>query len=260
MSLQLLTFGPAFGEPDASPFCVKAICLLNMAGVDWTLIPDSDCRKAPVGKLPVLIDGKRTIHDSDNIRYHLEKHYAADFDSGLSVKQQAQARALIRMGEEHLYFCQVYDRWVDDTCWVHVRDRFFSDLPPVMRTIVPMLVRRNVLSALHGQGVGRLTYDEMYARAELDIASIETLLDQDQYLFGAQPSAADVTVGCTLSSMSANPERTRLSGRILDSKRLTSYITDLKSVIYPNGATMPDSVDSKKPPAIPVFESAPKQG
>ncbi|MFK7855321.1 MAG: glutathione S-transferase family protein [Granulosicoccus sp.] len=243
MSLQLLTFGPAFGEPDASPFCVKAICLLNMAGVEWDLIPDSDSRKAPIGKLPVLIDGKRTIHDSDNIRYYLEKHYAADFDSGLSMTQKALSRALIRMIEEHLYFCQVYDRWVDDTCWAHVRDRFFSGLPPVMRTIVPKLVRRNVLSALHGQGVGRLAYDDMFARAALDIAAIETLLDDDQYLFGAEPTAADVSVGCTLASMSANPERTRLSARVLDSKRLMSYITDLKSAIYPEQSQTPGRIE-----------------
>ena len=233
MTLQLQTFGPAFNQPDASPFCVKAICLLNMANVEWTLLPGSDSRKAPVGKLPVLLDGSSVIHDSDNIRFHLEKHYSADFDIGLSDIQKAQSRAIIRMTEEHLYFCQVYDRWVDDACWVHVRDRFFGSLPPVVRSIIPKLVRRDVIAALKGQGIGRLSYDEMYARAHLDISAIEALLANQRFLFGEAPTAADVSVGCTLASMSANLERTKLSARVLDSERLSQYIDDVRVSIYP---------------------------
>ena len=233
MTLQLKTFGPAFGQPDASPFCVKAICLLNMAGVEWTLLPDSDSRKTPVGKLPVLLDGKTVVYDSDNIRHYLEKHYGANFDAGLSELQKAQSRAFIRMTEEHLYFCQVYDRWVDDVCWIHVRDRFFASLPPIMRTVIPKLVRHSVLSALKGQGIGRFPYDEMVARAHLDISAIETVLRQERFLFGAVPTAADASVGCTLASMAANPERTQLSSLVLDNKRLMQYIGDVSNTIYP---------------------------
>ena len=114
MTLQLKTFGPAFGEIDASPYWPKAICLLSMAGVEWSLLPGSDSGKAPVGKLPVLLAGNTMIHDSDKIRYHLEEHYAADFDAGLPEVQKTQSRAFIRMAEEHLYFCLIYDRWIDD--------------------------------------------------------------------------------------------------------------------------------------------------
>lgn len=231
MTLQLKTFGPAFGEVDASPFCAKAICLLNMAGVEWSLVPGSDSRKTPVGKLPVLLDGSTVIHDSDNIRYHLENHYAADFDAGLSDIQKAQSRAYIRMAEEHLYFCLMYDRWVDDASWAHVRDRFFATLPPVIRTVISKLVRRDVLAALKGQGMGRLSYDEMYSRAHLDICAIESVLAQGQFLFGDVPTAADVSVGCILASISAIPERTKLSTRVLDSERLMQYLSDVRCLI-----------------------------
>lgn len=238
MTLQLQTFGPAFNEPDASPFCVKAMCLLTMANVEWTLLPGSDSRKAPLGKLPVLLDGNTVVHDSDNIRYHLEKHYAADFDAGLSAIQKAQSRAIIRMTEEHLYFCQVYDRWVDDASWVHVRDRFFSSLPPVVRSVVPKLVRRDVLSALKGQGIGRLSYDDMVDRANLDISAIEALLNNGRFLFGEQPTAADASVGSTLASMGANREHTRLSTRVLESQRLSQYIADVRATIFPPDASV----------------------
>lgn len=243
MTLQLKTFGPAFGELDASPFCAKAIYLLNMAGVPWTLLPGSDSRKTPVGKLPVLLDGNTVIHDSDNIRYHLEEHYAADFDPGLSDRQKSQSRALIRMTEEHLYFCLVYDRWVDDASWTHVRDRFFASLPPLIRTVIPKLVRRDVLSSLKGQGIGRIPYDEMYSRAHLDICAIETLVAGDQFLFGDLPTAADVSVSCMLSCLSANLERTKLSARVLDSERLMRYINDVRSSIYPADTPLGSTTD-----------------
>ncbi len=55
--LKLMTYKPAFGEPSASPFCTKAICLLNMSGLDWKPEYTSDPRKAPMAKLPVLRDG-----------------------------------------------------------------------------------------------------------------------------------------------------------------------------------------------------------
>jgi len=72
--MQLQTFGPAFGQPDASPFCVKAMCLLHMGSVNWQPVPGTDARKAPYQKLPVLVDGNEVIADSDNIRQYLLCH------------------------------------------------------------------------------------------------------------------------------------------------------------------------------------------
>lgn len=77
--LKLITFPVAFGEPSASPFCVKAMCLLQFSGVNWTPKFTSDPRKIPNGKLPILINGGKTIADSDGIRAHLEKAFKTDF-------------------------------------------------------------------------------------------------------------------------------------------------------------------------------------
>lgn len=132
------------------------------------------------------------------------------------------------MTEEHLYFCLMYDRWVDDASWAHVRDRFFASLQPVIRTVIPKLVRRDVLAVLKGQGIGRLSYDGMYTRAHLDICSIETALAYEQFLFGDLLTAADVSAACTLASISAIPERTKLSTRVLNSERLIKYMSDVR--------------------------------
>lgn len=96
-----------------------------MSGIGWQVNPWSDSRKAPMQKLPVLIDDEISIADSDAIRDHFERFYAADFDQSLDNTQEATARALIRMAEEHLYFCLMYDRWKVDANWVCFKRCFF---------------------------------------------------------------------------------------------------------------------------------------
>jgi len=231
--LILNTFGPNFNEPDASPFCVKAMCLLRMSGLEWTTRPGSDSRKAPARKLPVLIDGDQTIADSDAIRYHLENQYGADFDAPLNAAQKAQSRALIRMVEEHLYFCLMYDRWMVEANWLRIKDVFFGTLPAAARMIVPRMVRKSVLSALDGQGLGRLAYDHMFERATGDLKSVEQCLTDGRFLFGDTAVAADASVGCVLAAIAASPTHTNLREAVRGNKRLMAYVADVKHEIYP---------------------------
>ena len=232
--MQLQIFGPAFGQLDPSPFCLKAICLLNMAGVSWTSVPNSDVRKTPVGKLPVLIDGSQVIHDSDRIRAYLETHYNADFDKGLNPVQRAHSRSIIRMVEEHLYFCLVYDRWVPDASWAHIKNTFFGDLPPIVRKIVPPIVRKSVVSSVRGQGIGRLSYQEMLERAKLDLAAIEDLLGDRNFLFGDELHAADVSSASVLVNMAASPQTSGLRECVRDNQTLVQYADRvLKKVTTP---------------------------
>jgi len=237
--LVLNTFGPAFGEPDGSSFCTKAMCFLTMSGVEWKANPGADSRKAPFGKLPVLVDGDQTIADSDSIRFHLEAKHGADFDAPLNAQQRAQSRACIRMAEEHLYHCLRYDRWKIDANWAHVRRRFFSYLPPLVRQIVPAMIRRHVLANLDGQGLGKLSYEAMLARATLDLESIEVLLgntpDEHPFLFGNTPVAADASVATVVAALAASPTQTGLSDLVLGKPRLMRYIADARAAIYPTG-------------------------
>ena len=231
--VKLLTFGPAFGESDASPFCIKAMCLLNMAGVEWENRPNTLPNRAPYGKLPVLLDGEQTIADSSQIRRHLENNYGADFDSGLTAIEKAQSMAWIRMVEEHLYFCQMYDRWVDDASFQHIRKLFFDPMPPVVRNIVPRLVRKQVLSALKGQGIGRFEYSVMLGRAERDLDAIETALSGRRFMFGDTPTAADASVSAMLATLKANLNDTGLKQAVSSRSACMRYLSDVRATIFP---------------------------
>ncbi|ABG29911.1 Glutathione S-transferase [Roseobacter denitrificans OCh 114] len=221
--IKLLTFPPAFGLFAASPFCVKAAYLLNMSGQKWEREDMLDPRKMPYGKLPAIRAGERLIADSDRIQTYLESE-GADFNKGLSDLDKANARAFIRMSEEHLYFHLVLDRWADDAIWPKVRDVYFSQVPPGLRHVIAAGVRRKTLSGLHSQGLGRLSQEERLARIEPDIDAITMRLRHSHFLFGDQPTAADASVAPMLAAATASPGVTLMGRMIEGNEVLMAYI------------------------------------
>ncbi len=92
----LEVFGPGFGLPDPSPFCMKAMVLLKMAGLQYeTSICDP--RKAPKGKGPVLHDDGSLVPDTTFMRWHIEEKYGFDFDSGLSDQRRGISWAIEKL-------------------------------------------------------------------------------------------------------------------------------------------------------------------
>ena len=231
--LQLKSFGPAFGQPDASPFVVKAMCLLTMANAEWENHPGSDPRKAPYKKFPALQAGEAMIADSEAIRFFLEDKYSVDFDELLDVEQRGQSRALVRMVEEHLYFCGLRDRWMNDSTWAQMKSIFFDDLPPVIGPFIANQVRKSIIKDVKSQGIGRFKYHEMVQRAAYDLTAIEQVLGQQSFMFGDKPSAADASVGSVLAAIAASPTDTALKQAVLSRPALVSYLKNISATIYP---------------------------
>ncbi|WP_415922518.1 glutathione S-transferase family protein [Tateyamaria sp. SN6-1] len=221
--LTLITYAPAFGTPSASPFCVKAMYLLNLAGVPWQRQDTNDPRRWPKGKLPALQSETEVIGDSDNIRAYLEEQ-GADFDAGLTEIQRATSRAFIRMVEEHMYFHILLDRWADDAVWPSIRDTYFAAIPSLLRNFITGRIRKDVLRGMAAQGMGRLTAGERLERIEPDLQAIAAHLWHGQFLFGDKPTAADASVAPMLAAMMATPSGTALSRRIKDDLILTRYV------------------------------------
>jgi len=226
--ITLLTFRPAFGQPAASPFCVKAIGMLNIAGVAWQREDMDDPRKMPNQKLPVIRVNGELIADSENIRTYLEAQ-GADFDPGLSDDQKAQSRAIIRMAEEHMYFYQLLDRWDDDAVWAILQEEFFGFLPKLLRGLIGGRIRAGTLAATRAQGVGRLSKAERLERVEHDLRAITALLT-DQFLFGDQITAADLSVAAILQGMIGTPVATPLQQRVAQDPTLSAYVDRVKPV------------------------------
>jgi glutathione S-transferase len=232
--LTLQTFHGSGEEPSYSPFCVKAMCLLHMAGVDWKADFDADVRKAPNKKFPVLVDAQTAIADSARIRTHLEQIHGADFDAELTPVERAQSHALVRMAEENLYFLIVHERWMKDDSWVLIRKTAFETLPAILRPILPGIVRKAIRRDLYGQGTLRFTDAERLERAKADIGAIAVSLGDKPFLFGDAPSYADAAIAPMLSNLRTSPVPSPLREYLRDQVTLCAYIDRAREAIYPD--------------------------
>jgi len=215
-----------------APFCVKAMCFLQMSGARWKTAP-GDLALAPKGKLPVLKDGDTTIPDSEEIRAYLEQKFGVDFDEGLTAVQRASSRAIIRMVDEHLYFVLVSARWQAEENWVHTRELLFRDVPEEMREAVASGARTLVCSNLEAQGMGRRhTEAERRLRADADISALATLLGEKPFLFGDKPTAADASAAPVLEALAKLPVETKLRQRITSDVSLMGYISRVEEALY----------------------------
>ncbi len=231
--LKLFVFGPAFGEISASPFSVKALCLMEMSGQKYSVERGADPRKAPKNKLPVLEHDGKNIPDSDQIRDYLEATFGLDFDEGLTQEQRGISRAVIRMTEEHIYFGLVCSRWLDDANWPTTREALFGSIPKPIRKFITGKIRKKVATMAYGQGMARHTPQEQADRIGKDIAAIEAILGDNAFLFGDRPSAADASVVAMLREITSYPNPTLLQGLVTSRPTLVAYLERGKEAMYP---------------------------
>ena len=197
--LKIYGFGPAPGLPDLSPFVVKAMTLLKMDGIPYT-VDTTGYRRAPKGKLPYIDDDGVIVADSSFIRFHLEKTRRIDFDAGLTPQGRAQSWAVEKMCEEHLIPIVAVYRWADEANFERGLGGFFDRMIPTpVRPIAKWLIRRSVVKRLQQQGVGRFTSEELAALGGRDLAVLSALIGDKPFLMGDRPCAADAAIFATLA-------------------------------------------------------------
>jgi glutathione S-transferase len=190
--ITLYAFGPAFGLPDMSPFVMKAMVQLKMAGLPYE-VNTRGMQKAPKGKLPYILDGDEVVADSTMIRWHIERTRGIDLDSGLSPEQRGVAWAVEKLLEDHLYWLSLHNRWAEDANFEKGPKAYLSKLPFPLGLILPPLVRRKILGSLQAQGTGRYSDAEREALVIKAVQSLADILGDKPYLTGYTRSATDGT-------------------------------------------------------------------
>lgn len=223
----LLTFPASFGMPSHSPFCVKAMVLLNLAEVDWVPEYLFDPRKMPLGRLPVLQTGAHEIADSEHIQNFLEAQ-GHDLWAGKGDKARNKATPLIRMAESVLLDALVQERWFDDRCWPEVRKAFFSDLPRPLRAFLPGQLRKKMLVKQKSIGFAQFSPDERLARTKADLDAVEALLWDNPFLLGDAPTPADASVAPMLAMIESLPAATALREELRGRAPLMGYIARMR--------------------------------
>jgi glutathione S-transferase len=231
--ITLYSFGPGFGLPDPSPFVTKAEVLLKMAELPYRT-DASGFNKAPKGKLPYIDDDGEIVADSTFIRWHLEKKYKIDFDRGLSPEQHAIAWAFEKMFEEHLYWAVVHARWMDDANFAKGPATFFRGIPAPIRPLLVAMIRRKVRRALHGQGMGRHSPDEIVALGTRSVDATADFLGTKPFMMGAEPTGLDATAFAFVAGVLCPLFDTPLRGAAERHESLKRYVGRMTAHFYPD--------------------------
>ena len=231
--ITLYCFQPAGGLPDASPFVVKAMTLLKMAGLEYETNPGGFA-KAPKGKKPYIDDDGELIGDSTFIRFHLEKAHGIDFDAHLSGEQKAAAWCAEKMCEEHLYWIIAYTLWLDEANFERGPSKFFNKLPAFARPLAKWYMRRRVRNNLRAQGIGRHSAPEVAALGVRDIEALAALIGDKPYLGGEEPCGADATVFAFVASVMSPLSESAFRDAALGSAALVAYRDRMMERFFPD--------------------------
>jgi glutathione S-transferase len=189
--IKLYQFPPVFGR-NVSPFTLKLETWLKLAGLPYEVVAIRNPGQGPKGKLPFIEDDDgRFIADSSLIIEHLSRSRGIDLDAELDPRQRAEGLALQRLIEEHLYFVLVWSRWIDPEGWQSFGPALLGSIPPPVRQLVAITVRKRIRRALFAQGLGRHQRAEIYAMGRADLAALAGLLGARPFFAAAQPTTID---------------------------------------------------------------------
>jgi glutathione S-transferase len=230
--LTLHIFGPAYGLPDGSPFGIKAMMLLKLAGLPFET-KHSDLRKAPRGKLPVLDDDGEIIPDSTFIRMHLENKYKIDFDAALTPRERGIAWSIEKMLEDHAYWLEMQERWLNDVNFERGPAINFKATPPLIRPLVIKMIRRRIQKSVWAQGSGRYSKEERRFLAERVMQNASAMLGDNLYMMGDKPCGADATCFAFTASALTPLFDTPMSASARQYPNLIAYCDRMYAQFFP---------------------------
>jgi len=231
--ITLYQFPPAFGLPNASPFCMKLELYLRMAGLPYRNRYTLELHRAPKGKLPWIDDEGTAVADSGLIIAYLNGKYGDPLDGGLTPLQRAQALAIARLLEEHLYWAVLHDRWITSPGWEMTRPAFFGAMPWPLRVIVPLVARRGIRAELRGHGMGRHAPEQIHALGVADVEALAALLGEQAYFLGAKATLIDATAAAFLANILMVPLETPVKAAAAGHPNLVAYCRRMAQQYFP---------------------------
>ncbi len=231
--ITLHRFGPFLGAPDSSPFVIKTMVLLKLAGVPYRDIAGNPL-KAPNKLLPYIVDDGTTVADSTLIRWHLERKYGVDFDAVLSAEQKAVAWSVERMCEDHLYFAMLESRWLDRANFKRGVGTMFGILPAPLRPLAKVMLTRANAARLRGHGLGRHSKADIASLAIRDIDALAAIIGDKPYLMGDKPCGADAFVFGIVTSILTPPLQSALLTAMRKHANLAAYRDRLTRQFFPD--------------------------
>jgi glutathione S-transferase len=230
--ITLYQFPPSFGLPNASPFCLKLETYLHMAELPFTVVGSNAMKNAPKGKMPYIEDQGQKIGDSNLVIQYLKDTYGDRLDDHLTPTEKAMSLAIGRMIDENLYWTIVHSRWMEPIAWEQVKREYFSEIPPVLRSIIPELLRKSVRKSLDGHGMGRHSNPEIYQIGCADIQALSDILGDKPFFMGDRPSSLDATAYGSLANILWLPIESPLQDKAKTLQNLAAFCNRMKERYY----------------------------
>ena len=136
----------------------------------------------------------------------MRETYGDKVDTGLSNIDKAIAHAFIKMIDENLYWVLVHARWQLEHNRAMLNQMFFGALPFPLKQIIAYTARKDVISKLYKQGMGRHSTTEITEIGNRDLQALAVLLGDKTYFFGDKPSSLDAAAYAILVQMLCVPQ------------------------------------------------------
>jgi glutathione S-transferase len=227
--IHLHGFAPLWGLVDLSPFVTKVDVYLRLAKLPYKLVLFSmeSFTAAPKGKLPYIVDGHEKIADSGFIVDYCKRHYGDSLDTKLNPAERATGHCIKRMLEENFYWVMIAERWRDTRAAVENYPVMIGQPPEFVKAVVD-----NILSELHGHGMGRHSADEVENVGRADLTALANYLGDNRYLLGSAPTSYDATAYAFLAHVIQPRFDSRMKEFIETLPNLTPYWDRLTSILY----------------------------
>lgn len=197
-------FSGAWDIPSESPFCLKLLTWMKIAGVPFDVSALRGPAKSKSGKAPYILREDGTcLEDSSRIIETLTREHGVKLDAERTPEQYASMVMAQRMLESHLYFVVLLHRWRDN--WPAIRAAYFEGtIPaPVLWAVGPFIRRATVRQA-QGQGLGKMPWEQAVAEAVADLGALSTVLGNDEFFFGS-PGLMDAIAYGSLENIHREP-------------------------------------------------------
>jgi len=187
--ITLFSYPEMFSVADNNPYGLKAFAFLKLSLLPFDHVHIFDAKSAPRAQLPYIVDGERTIGDSDAIIAHVTARYGVTMDEGLTEPQRT-THLFVRRTLDDLYWVMSYSRWRDPRFWPLFRDEMLKRHPILTESGMDAARHYN-FERYQYQGIGRYDSEEVYARGLADLRALADVTPGRGFLFGPEPSSID---------------------------------------------------------------------
>ncbi|HSH50046.1 MAG TPA: glutathione S-transferase family protein [Halomonas sp.] len=229
--IELHQIRPFWGLPNASPFCMKVETYLRYRSIPFRSVP-SGPRRSPSGQIPFVVDGERTVTDSQAIIEHFEARQPTHLDADLDAAQRATAFFVRELVEERLYWQITYMRWGDPAGWRVFKPDLMPYLPKAMRGLGLFTIRCSLLRRMRRRGLSPDDPAAAYAQGMPMLDALSHLLADKPFFLGETPHSLDMSLHAFLANILEQPHGNPLQAHGRSLTNLVDYTQRMKALCY----------------------------